>query len=59
MLNAHGELWGAAHKGRAEAESELEEAENRGLIERDHLRLWPTLKGRRFLNDLLEIFLES
>jgi oxygen-independent coproporphyrinogen-3 oxidase len=36
---------------------ELQEAEARGLIERDHLRLQPTLKGQRFLNDLLQIFL--
>ncbi|HEX7813278.1 MAG TPA: radical SAM family heme chaperone HemW [Burkholderiales bacterium] len=37
---------------------ELKEAESRGLIERDHLRLRPTLKGQRFLNDLLQIFLD-
>jgi oxygen-independent coproporphyrinogen-3 oxidase len=35
----------------------LEEAERRGLIERDHRRIAPTLLGRRFLNDLLQIFL--
>ena len=35
----------------------LQEAESRGLLERDHLRLRPTLKGQRFLNDLLQIFL--
>ncbi len=38
---------------------ELQEAEARGLIERDHLRLRPTLKGQRFLNDLLQIFLKT
>ena len=38
---------------------ELQEAESRGLIERDHLRLQPTLKGQRFLNDLLQIFLRD
>ena len=38
---------------------ELKEAESRGLIERDHLRLRPTLKGQRFLNDLLQIFLRD
>ena len=38
---------------------ELQEAESRGLIERDHLRLKPTLKGQRFLNDLLQIFLKT
>jgi oxygen-independent coproporphyrinogen-3 oxidase len=35
----------------------LEEAERRGLIERDALHIRPTLLGRRFLNDLLQIFL--
>ena len=35
----------------------LEEAERRGLIERDHERIAPTRLGRRFLNDLLQIFL--
>jgi oxygen-independent coproporphyrinogen-3 oxidase len=38
---------------------ELQEAEVRGLIKRDHLRLQPTLKGQRFLNDLLQIFLKT
>jgi len=38
---------------------ELREAESRGLIERDHLRVRPTLKGQRFLNDLLQIFLRD
>jgi putative oxygen-independent coproporphyrinogen III oxidase len=36
---------------------QLEEAERRGLIERDHQRVTPTALGRRFLNDLLQIFL--
>ena len=35
----------------------LEEAERRGLITRDHERVVPTARGRRFLNDLLQIFL--
>ena len=35
----------------------LDEAERRGLIVRDHQRVAPTELGRRFLNDLLEIFL--
>jgi putative oxygen-independent coproporphyrinogen III oxidase len=38
---------------------ELQKAESKGLIERDHLRLRPTLKGQRFLNDLLQIFLTT
>lgn len=38
---------------------ELAEAEALGLIERDHKRLRPTLKGQRFLNDLLQIFLRD
>jgi oxygen-independent coproporphyrinogen-3 oxidase len=36
---------------------ELDEAERRGLIARDHRRVAPTPLGRRFLNDLLQIFL--
>ncbi|MDD5328744.1 MAG: radical SAM family heme chaperone HemW [Sulfuricella sp.] len=35
----------------------LDEAVRRGLIERDALHIRPTLLGRRFLNDLLQIFL--
>jgi len=35
----------------------LDEAERRGLIVRDHQRVAPTALGRRFLNDLLGIFL--
>ena len=38
---------------------ELADAERRGLIERDHARIAPTARGRRFLNDLLEIFLRE
>jgi putative oxygen-independent coproporphyrinogen III oxidase len=38
-------------------EHELAAAEDAGLIERDHLRIAPTSKGQRFLNDLLEPFL--
>jgi putative oxygen-independent coproporphyrinogen III oxidase len=36
---------------------QLKDAEAGGLLERDHLRLRPTLKGQRFLNNLLQIFL--
>jgi oxygen-independent coproporphyrinogen-3 oxidase len=36
---------------------QLDEAERRGLIERDYRRIAPTLVGNRFLNDLLQIFL--
>lgn len=35
----------------------LDEAERRGFIVRDHERVTPTDLGRRFLNDLLQIFL--
>ena len=35
----------------------LQAAEQRGLITRDHLRIVPTLAGRRFLNELLQLFL--
>ncbi|HKA38121.1 MAG TPA: radical SAM family heme chaperone HemW [Burkholderiales bacterium] len=38
---------------------ELEQAERRGLIERDHALVAPTPLGRRFLNDLLQIFLRE
>ena len=36
---------------------ELNVAEQRGLLFRDHQRIAPTAQGQRFLNDLLEIFL--
>jgi len=39
-------------------QGELAEAEKRALLIRDHQRIAPTLMGRRFLNDLLEIFLK-
>ncbi len=35
----------------------LENAEAKQLIARDHLHFAPTIKGQRFLNDLLETFL--
>jgi oxygen-independent coproporphyrinogen-3 oxidase len=38
---------------------ELDEAEQRGLLVRDHERIKPTPLGRRFLNDLQAIFLRS
>jgi len=36
---------------------ELNDAEQRGLLFRDHQHIAPTLQGQRFLNDLLEMFL--
>jgi putative oxygen-independent coproporphyrinogen III oxidase len=36
---------------------QLDQAEQKGLIVRDHGRIEPTALGRRFLNDLLQIFL--
>jgi putative oxygen-independent coproporphyrinogen III oxidase len=36
---------------------ELDIAERRGLIERDHAHIAPTPLGRRYLNDLLQLFL--
>jgi putative oxygen-independent coproporphyrinogen III oxidase len=39
--------------------SELEKAEQRGLLMRDLQRIAPTALGRRFLNDLLEMFLKE
>jgi oxygen-independent coproporphyrinogen-3 oxidase len=35
----------------------LREAVRRGLITRDHVRIAPTRRGQRFLNDLLQLFL--
>jgi oxygen-independent coproporphyrinogen-3 oxidase len=35
----------------------LEEAERKGLVERNLARVWPTLRGFDFLNDLQAIFL--
>jgi oxygen-independent coproporphyrinogen-3 oxidase len=35
----------------------LDQAERDGLIERDHAQVRPSLRGRRFLNDLLHRFL--
>jgi oxygen-independent coproporphyrinogen-3 oxidase len=38
---------------------ELDAAEAKGLIARDHVHIAPTEKGQMFLNDLLEIFLPA
>jgi len=38
-------------------EQQLQHAEAKGLIVRDHLRIAPTPLGRRFLNDLQQLFL--
>lgn len=38
---------------------ELEAAEARGFVERDHARVRPTVLGQRYLNDLLQIFLRD
>ncbi len=38
-------------------QQQLNEAEERKLIIRDHQQITPTLMGKRFLNDLLQIFL--
>ena len=40
-------------------ERQLQTAEARGLLQRDLTRLQPTPLGQRFLNDLLQIFLEQ
>ncbi len=37
----------------------LERAESLGLIHRDHERVTPTLRGQRFLNELLQLFLPA
>jgi oxygen-independent coproporphyrinogen-3 oxidase len=41
----------------AAVELPLREAVERGLITRDHVRIAPTKRGQRFLNDLLQLFL--
>jgi oxygen-independent coproporphyrinogen-3 oxidase len=38
---------------------ELDEAERRGLLARKGQRIMPTTTGRRFLNDLLQLFLRD
>jgi oxygen-independent coproporphyrinogen-3 oxidase len=38
-------------------DAQLQRAEAKGLIARDHLRIAPTPLGRRFLNDLQQLFL--
>jgi oxygen-independent coproporphyrinogen-3 oxidase len=38
---------------------QLDAAEERGLLQRDHLHIQPTRKGQLFLNDLLEMFLPA
>ncbi len=38
-------------------QKQLDEAEQRGLLVHDHHRIKPTVLGRRFLNDLLQLFL--
>src|SRR6266850_913859 len=43
----------------AAVEAKLAIAENQNLIERDWKRIRPTERGRHFLNELLQIFLEA
>jgi oxygen-independent coproporphyrinogen-3 oxidase len=38
-------------------ERELQAAESKGFLERDWKRIRPTVRGRRFLNELLQAFL--
>ena len=40
----------------ASVEARLQQAESRGLLERDWQRIRPSARGRRFLNELLEAF---
>lgn len=40
-------------------QASINEALQQGLITHQHARIAPTLKGRRFLNNLLEIFLDD
>jgi oxygen-independent coproporphyrinogen-3 oxidase len=43
----------------SQVQQALAKAEAKGLIERDHLHIAPTLLGQRFLNELLQMFLNS
>jgi putative oxygen-independent coproporphyrinogen III oxidase len=43
----------------AAVEAKLAKAEHQGLIERDWKRIRPSARGRLFLNELLQIFLEG
>jgi len=43
----------------AAVQRQIEKAEAVGLLERDLKRLWPTERGRRFLNELVELFLPT
>jgi len=38
-------------------QTQLDQAEERGLLVRNAFRIKPTILGKRFLNDLLQIFL--
>lgn len=38
-------------------EPALARAETLGLLDRDHLRIWPTEQGQRYLNELLMLFM--
>jgi oxygen-independent coproporphyrinogen-3 oxidase len=40
-------------------QKQLEKAEQAGLLERDWKRVRPTVRGQRFLNELLELFLSD
>jgi putative oxygen-independent coproporphyrinogen III oxidase len=40
-------------------QKQIEKAEQAGLIERDWKRIRPTARGQRFLNELLELFLQQ
>lgn len=44
--------------GLQSTERALRAAQARGLLERDGLRIRPSARGQRFLNDLLELFLD-
>jgi putative oxygen-independent coproporphyrinogen III oxidase len=38
---------------------ELDDAESKGLLTRDHTHIRPTVKGKLFLNELLQLFLKE
>lgn len=42
----------------SQVQQALAKAETKGLIQRDHLHIAPTLLGQRFLNELLQLFID-
>jgi len=43
----------------AAIEEQLAQAESKGLLRRNNYKIWPTDLGKRFLNDLQQMFLRD